>query len=210
MSTKPRPTSCPPSPTQKLTALPISAEQRFAVKGVPYTVAELLDDAQTARRYEGRLVSDLPPRAGRLSPLCLPRRRDAVDPRAPSPGVLHTVNPIAADLKVYRRNARRWTVLQTAHFGQVVQMEVGALLVGRIRNHCETPASFGKLQEKGYFEYGGSTVILLLPPGCFEAGCGHPVPQRAGHRVQGAPRGTDRNGGALKRKSDARAEQSSS
>ncbi len=161
------PDELPAVADSKLTALPISAEQRFAVKGVPYTVAELLDDAQTARRYEGgwclifRLAPDdyhryVYPDAGTQS------ATRAV------PGVLHTVNPIAADLKVYRRNARRWTVLQTAHFGQVVQMEVGALLVGRIRNHCETPASFGKLQEKGYFEYGGSTVILLLPPGCFE------------------------------------------
>lgn len=151
----------------KLTALPISAEQRFAVKGVPYTVAELLEDDALAAQYEGgwclifRLAPDdyhryVYPDAGTQS------ATRAV------PGVLHTVNPIAADLKVYRRNARRWTVLQTAHFGQVVQMEVGALLVGRIRNHCETPTSFGKLQEKGYFEYGGSTVILLLPPGRFE------------------------------------------
>ena len=81
------------------------------------------------------------------------------------PGVLHSVNPIAGSLGVYRRNARRYTVLHTSHFGDVVQMEVGALLVGRIRNHCETPGSIGKLQEKGYFEYGGSTVILLLQKG---------------------------------------------
>ena len=40
-------------------------------------------------------------------------------------------------------------------------MEVGAMLVGKIRNHEEGPGSFRKLQEKGYFEYGGSTVILL-------------------------------------------------
>ena len=45
-------------------------------------------------------------------------------------------------------------------------MEVGALLVGRICNHTESAgASFEKLQEKGYFAYGGSTVILLLEPG---------------------------------------------
>ena len=45
-------------------------------------------------------------------------------------------------------------------------MEVGALLVGRILNHEEQAgAAFEKLQEKGYFAYGGSTVILLLEPG---------------------------------------------
>ena len=41
----------------------------------------------------------------------------------------------------------------------MVEMEVGAMLVGKIRNHGLR--RFGKLQEKGYFEYGGSTVILL-------------------------------------------------
>ena len=41
----------------------------------------------------------------------------------------------------------------------MVEMEVGALLVGKIRNHGLR--RFAKLQEKGYFEYGGSTVILL-------------------------------------------------
>lgn len=147
----------------KLTALPISAEQRFAVKGVPYTVAELLEDDALAAQYEGgvclifRLAPDDYHRY--VYPDCGTQGATRV-----INGVLHTVNPIAAGLKVYRRNARRFTVLQTEHFGQVVQMEVGALLVGRICNHSETPASFGKLQEKGYFEYGGSTVILLLPP----------------------------------------------
>ncbi len=145
----------------KLTALPISAEQHFAVKGVPYTVVELLEDDALAAQYEGgvclifRLAPDDYHRY--VYPDCGTQGATRV-----INGVLHTVNPIAAGLKVYRRNARRWTVLQTEHFGQVVQMEVGALLVGRICNHSETPAAFKKLQEKGYFEYGGSTVILLL------------------------------------------------
>ena len=42
---------------------------------------------------------------------------------------------------------------------------VGALLVGKIINHKETPCQIAKLQEKGYFAYGGSTVILLLRQG---------------------------------------------
>ena len=43
-------------------------------------------------------------------------------------------------------------------------MEVGALLVGRIENH---PLS-GRVtrgQEKGFFAYGGSTILMLLEPG---------------------------------------------
>lgn len=145
----------------KLTALPIDEGRVFTVKGVPYTAAELLDNAALAQKYAGGVCLIF-----RLSPDDYHRY---VYPDAGTqektvviPGVLHSVNPIAGSLGVYRRNARRYTVLHTAHFGDVVQMEVGALLVGRIRNHCETPGGIGKLQEKGYFEYGGSTVILLL------------------------------------------------
>ena len=89
---------------------------------------------------------------------------DAAVPEAPVQikGALHTVNPIAAEMKVYRRNTRCYQLLHTATFGDVIQMEVGALLVGKIRNDSHAGHSVEKLQEKGYFEYGGSTVILLL------------------------------------------------
>ena len=40
-------------------------------------------------------------------------------------------------------------------------MEVGAMLVGRIVN-LEQEGKAERGMEKGYFEYGGSTVILLI------------------------------------------------
>jgi phosphatidylserine decarboxylase len=40
-------------------------------------------------------------------------------------------------------------------------MEVGALMVGKIVNH-RTAGSVRRGQEKGYFQFGGSTVVLLL------------------------------------------------
>jgi len=42
-------------------------------------------------------------------------------------------------------------------------MEVGAMLVGRIRNHGK--AAFSRGEEKGWFELGGSTVVLLVRKG---------------------------------------------
>ena len=145
----------------KLTALPIDEGRVFTVKGVPYTAAELLDNAALAEEYAGGVCLIF-----RLSPDDYHRYvypdAGTQEKTVAIPGVLHSVNPIAGSLGVYRRNARRYTVLHTAHFGTVVQMEVGALLVGRIRNHSEAAGTVEKLQEKGYFEYGGSTVILLL------------------------------------------------
>lgn len=149
----------------KLTALPIGDDAVFPVKGVPYTLAELLADEALAARYAGGLCLIF-----RLSPDDYHRYAypDAGTQEAAVriPGVLHSVNPIAGSLGVYRRNSRCRTLLHTAHFGDVIEMEVGALLVGRICNHTESAgARFDKLQEKGYFAYGGSTVILLLEPG---------------------------------------------
>lgn len=145
----------------KLTALPIDKNRVFTVKGVPYTTAELLENETLAAEYAGGTCLIF-----RLSPDDYHRYvypdAGTQEKTVAIKGVLHSVNPIAGSLGVYRRNARRYTVLHTAHFGDVVQMEVGALLVGKICNHNEAEGSFAELQEKGYFEYGGSTVILLL------------------------------------------------
>ena len=42
----------------------------------------------------------------------------------------------------------------------MIQMEVGAMMVGKIVNYNHQIASKGK--EKGYFEFGGSTVVLIF------------------------------------------------
>ena len=44
-------------------------------------------------------------------------------------------------------------------------MEVGALMVGRIKNHKEAVSVVHRGEEKGMFEFGGSTVVLLTEPG---------------------------------------------
>lgn len=143
----------------KLLALDVDERSRFYVKGVPYTMAELLEDEALARTFSRCLIFRLSPEDYHRYVYPDEGRQEQAVHIA---GVLHSVNPIGASMGVYRRNTRRWTLLHTAHFGTVVQMEVGALLVGRIENHCEAPKSFEKLEEKGFFSYGGSTVILLM------------------------------------------------
>ena len=81
------------------------------------------------------------------------------------PGVLNTVRPIAFEhFDIYKRNSREYTILHTEHFDDIVQVEVGALLVGKISNlHQEH--EFKRGEEKGMFLYGGSTIVLLLEKG---------------------------------------------
>ena len=79
------------------------------------------------------------------------------------PGQLHTVRPIAlAALPVFTRNCREYTVMETENFGRLAQIEVGAMLVGRVENYKGAGVSFRRGEEKGRFLYGGSTVVLLL------------------------------------------------
>lgn len=78
-------------------------------------------------------------------------------------GALHTVRPISEKYRVFSRNHRVCTLLETEHFGDTVQIEVGALQVGKISNY---PVSvFKRLDEKGFFSYGGSTIIQLFKKG---------------------------------------------
>ena len=79
------------------------------------------------------------------------------------PGELHTVRPIAlAALPVFTRNCREYCVMETERFGTVAQIEVGAMLVGKVLNYKGVGFKFRKGEEKGRFLYGGSTVVLLL------------------------------------------------
>lgn len=81
------------------------------------------------------------------------------------PGVLHSVQPIAAEkYPIYVLNKRCWCLLTTEHFGPVVQCEIGALVIGGIFNEREN-ARFCKGTEKGHFELSGSTIVLLFEPG---------------------------------------------
>lgn len=76
-------------------------------------------------------------------------------------GIFHTVNPIALDhYNFFKTNSREYTILHTDNFSDMIMVEVGAMMVGKIKNHHEN-YNFKKGEEKGYFEFGGSTIVLL-------------------------------------------------
>lgn len=77
-------------------------------------------------------------------------------------GVLHTVRPIAQEkYPIFSQNEREWTILHTENFQDVLQIEIGALMVGKIVNQNDI-YSFKKGEEKGYFKFGASTICLLI------------------------------------------------
>lgn len=82
-------------------------------------------------------------------------------------GKLHSVHPIALQNKekLLAKNYRELTVLHTTNFGEVLHIEVGALFVGKIIQHHRGGKRFVRGEEKGYFEFGGSTIIQLFKKG---------------------------------------------
>ncbi len=148
----------------KLFVVPVTEEARFTVKGAEYSTAAFLGCRKLAAAYAGGqcLIFRLTP--DDYHRYCYPDSCEVGKTRCIK-GILHTVNPVSAEhVKVYHTNTRTVTMLHTEHFGRVLQIEVGAMFVGRIVNHPH-----GKHMErgieKGYFEFGGSTVVLMLEAG---------------------------------------------
>lgn len=81
-------------------------------------------------------------------------------------GALHSVNPIAlgAGPDVFGENKRSWTLIDTDTIGSYAFVEVGAFGVGSIIN-TRTSGAVQKMDEKGYFKFGGSTVVVVFEPG---------------------------------------------
>lgn len=147
-----------------LSVYPVEGDTVLPVKQSRYTISGLLEDEALAARYRDGLCL--------VFRLCVDHyhRYCYVDDGTKGenrflPGKLHTVRPIAlAAGPVFTQNCREVTVLDTQRFGPVTQVEVGAMLVGKIHNHHGAGPIF-RGQEKGMFLYGGSTVILLVEKG---------------------------------------------
>ena len=148
----------------QLMVFPITENGVFTVKNTPYTLAGLLRDREKAAEYYGGQIFVFRLGVDDYHRYCYVA--DGIKGENVSiPGVLHTVSPAVYDrVPVYKENSREYCTLHTREFGEMLMMEVGALLVGKIVNHpVERQVRRG--MEKGYFQFGGSTVILLVKEG---------------------------------------------
>lgn len=143
----------------KMQYFPITDDLKLKIKNSVYDLADILEDEKLAAEYQGGTCI--------VFRLCVDdyHRYHFLDDGKliwvkKIKGALHTVRPISEKYRVYSRNSRQVSVLETVNFGKVVQIEVGAMMVGKICNRqVET---FKRMEEKGYFEFGGSTVVMLL------------------------------------------------
>ena len=147
-----------------MSAYRISSDSVFSIKDSYYNVEDLVGGSEIAQEY--------------ISGTCLVLRLGVenyhrycyIDDGFKSrnyhiPGRYHPVQPIVVRKHpVFIQNTREYTVLYTKNFGIVTQIEVGACLVGRICNHHEAGV-IRRGEEKGYFCFGGSTIVLLFKEG---------------------------------------------
>ncbi len=136
-------------------------ELTIPVKGSMLRAVDLIGDDKLAQDFIGG-----PLMVARLCPVDYHRYHYPDDGRTVKsfsiPGDLHSVNPLALKYRqdIFIKNERRVAILETAHFGKLAYIEVGATCVGKIVQSFDESRPFNKGDEKGYFLFGGSTVVL--------------------------------------------------
>ncbi len=145
-----------------LTALRAEEDLVLPVKQSRYSLARLLGDASLAREFRDGICLIYRLCVSHYHRYCYFESGFKSENRF-LPGLLHTVRPVAlADRPVFCENCRELCLIETETFGRAVQMEVGAMLVGKIVNDQPQAGPVKRGEEKGHFAYGGSTVIVLL------------------------------------------------
>jgi phosphatidylserine decarboxylase len=147
----------------------ISANTRVKVKGIELSISELFGHNDEAKKlgqeFDGGTVI-----IARLCPVDYHRYHFPCDGEVIRQyrveGVLHSVNPVALSVKpeIFLINERQVCIFRNSLFGEVAMIEVGALGVGKIVQSYQDQ-KFVKGDEKGYFLFGGSTVIWVLKKG---------------------------------------------
>ncbi|MCF7853200.1 MAG: phosphatidylserine decarboxylase [Candidatus Pacebacteria bacterium] len=160
---------CAPADSRVLVFPSVDALSCFPVKGVRFNISRLLKgaDNETTDIHGGSVA------VFRLSPADCHRFYYPASGRVLTerqiPGGLAPVNIMALRRRadVYTSNTRYVSMVEFDGFGRAAFVEVGAFAVGRIV-HTHNDRTFTKMDEKGYFEFGGSTIVVVLRPGCIE------------------------------------------
>jgi phosphatidylserine decarboxylase len=144
----------------------VNPEAPVQVKRATLTLSSLLGDARLARAYEGGALAVC--RLG-LADYHHVHFPDAGTPGPARlvPGRYHAGGPYARSwlVPVFAENVRARTAFDSDRFGSMQIVEVGAFTVGSIRQSFRPGARVERGTHKGWFEIGGSTVVLLFPRG---------------------------------------------
>ena len=142
--------------------LDADADSPFPLKGATRSLRTVFDGDAPAGRYDVAVFRLAPVDYHRFH---FPCDCETVGDVRVVPGEYHSVNPIALVKRpdVYADNERQIVKCRAA-FGDFWLVDVGAFGVGTIVQTF-AGARHAKGDEKGYFKFGGSTVILVAPAG---------------------------------------------
>lgn len=144
----------------------INTQAILQIKGITYSLVDLLDDEKLAQKFiNGSCI------VIRLAPTDYHRfhfpDRGIISESKKIKGDFYSVNPIALKkvAEIYCKNKRAASLLKSDNFGDIALIEVGATCVGSIIQTYKAGSKVNKGAEKGYFKFGGSTVIMFLEEG---------------------------------------------
>lgn len=141
----------------------IDLNKLVQVKGLTYSFLELINNNLIADKFSNGSCIIL-----RLCPTDYHRfhfiDNGVCDDTIKIKGNYYSVNPVALEKvpKLFCQNKREWSIFHSDNFGDVLYMEVGATCVGSIIQTYNPHQRVLKGDEKGYFKFGGSTVILFF------------------------------------------------
>ncbi len=139
----------------------IDQNSRFSIKNSLYGIEDLINDPNIAKEFVGGDCLIFRLCASDYHHYCY-IDNGKIGTNNYIEGELHSVQPIACETyPVFTLNRRSWAMLKTENFGDVIQTEIGALVVGGIVNHHEN-ADFKRGEEKGNFDLCGSTIVMLF------------------------------------------------
>ncbi len=139
---------------------------KFFVKGNEFSLRSFLRNEKLAKKYEKGAMAIV-----RLAPPDYHRYHFPAEGIASESvkikGYYFSVSPLALQksLRIFCENKREYCTLASPEYGDILILDVGATMVGSIIQTYKPGQKVKKGAEKGYFAFGGSTLVLLFEKG---------------------------------------------
>lgn len=144
----------------------LEKEKEFYIKGDKFTLEEFFADKNLAAKYKNGIFMII-----RLAPIDYHRFHFPCDGIISESKLINgdyysvSTHAIKKNFRILCENKREFSILKTKNFGEIAMFEVGATMVGGIKQSYQPNTSIKKGEEKGYFYFGGSTCILVFEKG---------------------------------------------
>jgi len=141
----------------------IDESSPYFVKGDKYSLKKHFNGNFDYKKYIGGSVAII-----RLAPSDYHRFHFPVNGKVSEniniTGDYFSVSPIAVieNISYFFKNKRTLTEIKTEEFGDVIYSDIGATMVGSIFQTFIENSNVVKGDEKGYFKFGGSSIILFF------------------------------------------------